>query len=428
MSPILKRVSTTTFAALEVPNYRLYLAGQATSLCGTWMQMAAQSWLVLQLTHSATALGLVVALQTLPVLILGPYGGVVADRVDKRKAMITFQALMGIQALILGVLTVTHSVRLWEIGVLAFILGLNNTFENPARQSFMLELVGPDHLRNAVSLNSTMVNVARVVGPGIAGLLIALVGSGWCFLINAVTFIAVINSLTRMDMSALNPVVPMTRAKGQLRDGLRYVRHEPRLALPLVMAAVVGCLAYEFQVTLPFMAAHGLHVGSAGFGFMTAAMGVGAVAGGLALATRGKIGSMPLILAALAFGITMVLAALAPSLGLELVALALVGAASVTFMSQTNATLQLRAAPEMRGRVMALWFVSFQGSTPIGGPIVGAVMASYGARAGLGLGAIACLAVAAGGAMALRTLRANRDLAAAAADVTPPPAEVVAAQ
>jgi MFS family permease len=425
MSPILKRVSTTTFAALEVPNYRLYLAGQATSLCGTWMQMAAQSWLVLQLTHSATALGLVVALQTLPVLILGPYGGVVADRVDKRKAMITFQALMGIQALILGLLTVTHSVRLWEIGVLAFILGLNNTFENPARQSFMLELVGPDHLRNAVSLNSTMVNVARVVGPGIAGLLIALVGSGWCFLINAVTFIAVINSLTRMDMSALNPVVPMTRAKGQLRDGLRYVRHEPRLALPLVMAAVVGCLAYEFQVTLPFMAAHGLHVGSAGFGFMTAAMGVGAVAGGLALATRGKIGSMPLILAALAFGITMVLAALAPTLGLELLALALVGAASVTFMSQTNATLQLRAAPEMRGRVMALWFVSFQGSTPIGGPIVGAVMASYGARAGLGLGAIACLAVAAGGAMALRSLRASRDLAAAA-DVTPPP-EVVAA-
>jgi len=388
MSPVLKRVSSTT--------------------------------LVLKLTNSATALGLIVALQTLPVLILGPYGGVVADRVNKRKAMITLQAMMGIQALILGVLTVTHSVHLWEIGVLAFVLGLNNAFENPARQSFMMELVGPEHLRNAVSLNSTMVNVARVVGPGIAGLMIAAVGTGWCFLINAVSFVAVIYSLTSMDMSALNPVTPTPRAKGQLRDGLRYVRGEPRLALPLVMAAVVGCLAYEFQVSLPYMASHGLHVGSAGFGFMTAAMGAGAVVGGLAVATRGKIGSMPLILAAVAFGIAMVLAALAPNLALELVALALVGSASVAFMSQTNATLQLRAAPEMRGRVMALWFVSFQGSTPIGGPIVGAVMAGYGARAGLGLGAIACLAVAAGGAMALRTLRANGELAPAAEVPAPP--------
>jgi MFS family permease len=421
MRPLLKRVSNTTFAALEVPNFRLYLGGQATSLCGTWMQMAAQSWLVLKLTNSATTLGLIVALQTLPVLLLGPYGGVVADRVNKRKAMITLQAMMGLQALTLGLLTVTHSVHVWEIGVLALVLGLNNAFENPARQSFMLELVGAEHLRNAVSLNSTMVNVARVVGPGIGGLLIAAVGTGWCFLINAVTFIAVINSLTRMDKSALSPVKPALRAKGQLRDGLRYVRGEPRLALPLAMAAVVGCFAYEFQVSLPYMASHGLHVGSAGFGFMTAAMGAGAVVGGLAVATRGKIGSMPVILAAIGFGVTMALAALAPNLALELVALALVGAASVAFMSQTNATLQLRAAPEMRGRVMALWFVSFQGSTPIGGPLVGAVMAGFGARSGLGVGAVACLAVAAGGAMTLRTLRANRAIRdlAAAADVPP---------
>jgi MFS family permease len=428
MSPLIKRVSRTTFAALEVPNYRLYLGGQATSLAGTWMQMAAQSWLVLTLTHSATTLGLIVALQTLPVLILGPYGGVVADRVNKRKAMIVLQSMMGLQALILGVLTVTHLVQVWEIGVLAFILGLNNAFENPARQSFMMELVGPDHLRNAVSLNSTMVNVARVVGPAIGGLLIAAVGSGWCFLINAVSFIAVISSLTRMDISALSPVTPAPRAKGQLGQGLRYVRHEPRLALPLAMAALVGCLAYEFQVSLPYMASHGLHVGSAGFGFMTASMGAGAVVGGLVVATRGKIGSLPLILAAVAFGIFMACAALAPDLVLELIALAFVGAASVAFMSQTNATLQLRAQPEMRGRVMALWFVSFQGSTPIGGPIVGAVMAAYGARAGLGLGAGACLVVAAVGAIALRSLQARaRAVAATSAEVTPP-ADVLAAQ
>ena len=407
MSPGIRRVSRTTFAALSVPNYRLYIGGQSLSLTGTWMQMAAQSWLVLTLTHSATDLGVVVALQTLPVLILGPYGGVVADRVNKRKAMITLQAMMGLQALTLGLLTVTHSVHLWEIGVLALILGLNNCFENPARQSFMLELVGAEHLRNAVSLNSTMVNMARVVGPGIGGLLIAGVGTGWCFLINALSFAAVIRSLTRMDTSALNPVTPTGRAKGQLRDGLRYVRREPRLALPLAMAAVVGCLAYEFQVSLPYMASHGLHVGSAGYGFMNAAMGAGAVAGGLAMAARGKTGSHAMIVAAVVYGISMALSAVAPDLALELLALALVGAAGVTFMSQSNATLQLRAAPEMRGRVMALWFVSFQGSTPIGGPIVGAVMASYGARSGLGLGAVACFVVAAAGAATLRNLRSR---------------------
>jgi MFS family permease len=426
MSPAIRRISRTTFAALAVPNYRLYLAGQSTSLVGTWMQMAAQSWLVLTLTHSATDLGLIVALQTLPVLILGPYGGVIADRVNKRRAMIGLQAMMGVQALALGLLTVTHSVHVWEIGALAFILGLNNTFENPARQSFMLELVGPEHLRNAVSLNSTMVNVARVVGPGIGGLMIAAVGTGWCFLINAVSFIAVIHSLTRMDTSALAPVTPTPRAKGQLRDGLRYVRHEPGLALPLAMAAVVGCLAYEFQVSLPYMAAHGLHVGSAGYGFMTAAMGVGAVIGGLTMAARGKIGSHVLIIAALGYGASMTLSAIAPDLVLELLALALVGGAGVAFMSMTNATLQMRAAPEMRGRVMALWFVSFQGSTPIGGPIVGAVMAGYGARAGLGIGALACFVVAAAGAIALRNLRARVAEPEAPVDVVPP-AEVIAA-
>jgi MFS family permease len=427
VSPAFRRGARATFAALEVPNYRLYLEGQSLSLVGTWMQMAAQSWLVLTLTHSATALGLIVALQTLPVLILGPYGGVIADRVDKRRAMIALQALMGLQALVLGLLTVTHSVRLWEIGVLAFILGLNNTFENPARQSFMLELVGPDHLRNAVGLNSTMVNVARVVGPGIGGLMIAAVGSGWCFLINAVSFIFVINSLTRMDTTALAPVTPTPRAKGQLREGFRYVRHEPRLALPLAMAAVVGCLAYEFQVSLPYMASHGLHVGSAGFGFMTAAMGLGAVIGGLAIAARGKTGSYAMIIAATGYGVSMALSAVAPNLLLELLALTLVGGAGVAFMSQANATLQLRSAPEMRGRVMALWFVSFQGSTPIGGPIVGAVMAAYGARAGLGIGAVACLAVAVAGAFTLRSLRARAELAVPPVDVMPPPNDVIAA-
>ncbi len=393
-----------TFAALSVPNYRRYYGGQAVSLIGTWMQMTAQAWLVLTLTHSSTTLGVVVALQTLPVLLLGPYGGVIADRVDKRRMMIALQSAMGVQALILGLLTVTGVVTVWEIGILAVLLGLNNAFENPARQSFMMELVGPDHLRNAVSLNSVLVNVARTIGPAVAGILIATVGDGVCFLANAASFVAVVFSLTTMDAAALSPSPPAPRARGQLREGLRYVRRTPMLGVPLAMMALAGCLTYEFQVSLPVMADHGLHVGAAGFGFMTAAMGVGAVAGGLLVAARGRTGLRPLVIAAFGLGAAVGLAALAPALPLELVALALAGAGSIAFMSTGNSTLQLNAAPDMRGRVMSLWFVAFQGSTPIGGPVVGATMAALGPRAGLGLAAVTAVLVAGGGLLALRRL------------------------
>jgi MFS family permease len=399
------RAGRVTFAALSVRNYRRYYGGQAVSLIGTWMQMTAQSWLVLSLTHSGAALGAVVALQTLPVLLLAPYGGVIADRLDKRQLMIALQSAMGIQALVLGLLTVTGLVRVWQIGLLAALLGLNNAFENPARQSFMLEMVGPDHLRNAVSLNSVLVNVARAVGPAVAGLLIATVSDGVCFLINAGSFVAVIGSLATMDQGALNPTPPAPRARGQLREGLRYVRSTPALAVPLLMMAAVGCLTYEFQVSLPVMASRGLHAGATGFGFMTAAMGIGAVVGGLLVAARGTTGTRPLVFAASAFGLAMAMAALAPSLSFELFALGLAGGASISFMATGNSTLQLNAAPAMRGRVMSLWFVAFQGSTPIGGPIVGGVMELFGARAGLGLGAITCFVVALCGYAALRATR-----------------------
>jgi MFS family permease len=397
-----------TFAAFTIPNYRRYYRGQSISLIGTWMQMTAQSWLVLTLTHSSTWLGVIVALQTLPVLVLGPYGGVIADRVDKRKLMIALQSAMGVQALVLGVLTVTGAVTVAEIGLLAALLGLNNAFENPARQSFMMELVGPEHLRNAVSLNSVLVNAARSIGPAVAGILIATVGDGVSFLVNAASFVAVVVSLVTMDRTALTPTQPTPRARGQLREGLRYVRSTPALAVPLVMMGIAGCLTYEFQVSLPVMASRGLNVGPTGFGFMTAAMGIGAVAGGLLVAARGKTGLRPLVLSAGGFAAAMALAAAAPDLALELVALALAGAASLTFMSTGNSTLQLNAAPEMRGRVMSLWFVAFQGSTPIGGPIVGAVMAVAGPRAGLGLGAITVLVVALGGLIAMRRLPGAR--------------------
>jgi MFS family permease len=403
-----RQTGGTTFAAFSVPNFRRYYSGQSISLIGTWMQMTAQAWLVLKLTHSSTALGGIVALQTLPVLLLAPYGGVIADRVDKRKLMIGLQTMMGLQALALGVLTVTGEIQVWQIGVLAAILGVNNAFENPSRQSFMLEMVGPEHLRNAVSLNSVLVNVARTVGPAVAGILIATVGDGVCFLVNAASFVFVVGSLATLKVSALNPSKPAARAPGQLREGLRYVRSKRELLIPLVMMGVVGCLTYEFQVTLPVMASRGLHAGPAGFGFMTAAMGVGAVIGGLLVAHRGKTGIRPLTIASAGFGVTVALAALAPSLPVELVALAIVGGASISFMATGNSTLQLQADPSMRGRVMSLWFVAFQGSTPIGGPIVGWAMAVLGARAGLGLGAIAALAVAGIGLLALQPRRERR--------------------
>jgi MFS family permease len=400
----LRAAGRMTFAAMVVPNYRRYVSGQSVSLVGTWMQMIAQSWLVLTLTHSSIALGAIVAAQTLPVLVLGPYGGVIADRVDKRRLMVALQALMGVQALVLGVLTITGAIRFWEICVLAGLLGLNNAFENPSRQSFILELVGPEHLRNAVSLNSVLVNVARAVGPAVAGVLIATVGIGVCFLVNAASFVAVVASLLTMDRTQLNPSTPTPRQRGQLREGLSYVRHSPDLAVPLVMMGLAGMLAYEFPVTLPVIDHTSLHGGAAAYGLMTTAMGIGAVVGGLFTAARGRTGIRPLSIAAVAFGAMVVLASLAPDMPLEFVALAGAGAGSVSFMAIGNSTLQLGAAPEMRGRVMSLWFVAFQGSTPIGGPLIGWVIAAAGARVGLGLGGVTLLAVAAFGALVLRRL------------------------
>lgn len=243
-----------TFAALSVPNYRRYFAGQAVSMIGTWMQATAQSWLVLTLTHASTALGIVVALQTLPLLLLAPYGGVIADRLDKRKLMIALQGAMGIQAMILGLLTVTGSARVWEVGALAALLGINTAFQNPAEQSFTLELVGAEHLRNAVTLNGVLVNVARAVGPAAAGILLATVGAGVCFLFNAISVTAVIASLATLDRSALKPTPATPRTRGQFRQGLRYVRSTASLAVPLLMMAAVGSLTYEFQISLPVMA------------------------------------------------------------------------------------------------------------------------------------------------------------------------------
>lgn len=413
--------SRQTFAALANRNYRLFFSGQAISLIGTWMQTVAQSWLVLQLTGSATALGVVVALQMLPVLLLGPYGGVVADRADKRRLMMALQAMMSLLALTLGLLTVTGAVRLWEVYLLAVLLGLNTCFENPARQAFVLEMVGPADLRNAISLNSVLANVARAVGPAIAGLIIATGGLGICFLLNALSFVAVITSLAVLNTDALRPAPLASRTPGQLRAGLRHVRHTPELAVPLAMMGLIGCLAYEFQVVLPVVAKDTFGGGPQVFGFMTAAMGLGAVAGGLWVAARGRVGIRSLVNSAAVFGIVIAAAAAAPTLPLELVALTLVGAASVGFLSKGNSSLQLASSPSMRGRVMALWGVAFLGSTPIGGPIAGTVSEHFGGRAGLMLGAGACLLAAGCGALVLR----RREPATQPSEAATQPSEAV---
>jgi len=387
----------TTFSSLSVPNYRLYFTGQSISLAGTWMQMTAQSWLVLVLTHSSTKLGLVVALQTLPVLLLGPYGGVVADRVDKRKLMIVLQIAMGCQALALGLLTVFGVVRFWEVCLLAVILGLNNAFENSARQAFVREMVGRTELRNAITLNSVTVNAARAVGPAIGGVLIATVGVGVCFLVNAASFIAVVTSLIIMNTAALRPSPPAPRARGQLREGLRYAARTPDIAIPLAMMSLVGLLAYEFQVSIPVLARQTFHGGSEAYGFLTAAMGIGAVIGGLFTAARGRTGLRSMIIAGTGFGVAIIVCAVAPVIGLAYAAMLFVGWASVSFIAIGNSTIQLASDPSMRGRAIALWQVAFQGTTPIGGPLVGWIIAIANPRIGLAVGGASCLAAAAGG-------------------------------
>lgn len=397
-----------TFAALGEPNYRRYFAGQAVSLTGTWMQAVAQSWLVLQLTHSATWLGLVAAAQFLPVLLFAPYGGVLADRIDKRRLLVATQAAFGAQAVTLGVLTLTGAVRLWMVVVLALLFGLTSAADNPARQAFASEMVPVHQVRNAVTLNSILVNSARAVGPAMAGVLIGTLGTGACFLVNAGTYAAVMGALLTMNRSALRPAPTTPRAPGQLREGLRYVRDTPGLLVPLVMLSMVGMLAYEFSVVLPVFAHRTFDGGAGTYALIVSAMGAGAVAGGLLTANRSATGVAPLARAAVAFGITIALAAAAPTLALEVIALAAVGAASITFLATGNSTLQLESDPRFRGRVMALWSVAFLGSTPLGGPVIGAVADWAGPRAALGVGAAACIAAGLLGMAARRRMPGHR--------------------
>jgi MFS family permease len=375
---------------------------------GTWMQRFAQSWLVYELTHNATIVGVVVALQALPTLVIGPYCGVLADRFDKRALLIALHAFMGVLALILGLLTVTDVVQLWEVFVLALLLGVGEAAENPPRQVFIFEMVGADQLPNAVGLNSVLNNIARAAGPAIGAVLVATVGLGTCFLVNAASFAGVITSLVMVSRAELHPAPLAARARGQLRAGLSYVRRSPSLWVPLAMMTLVGGLAWEFQTTLPPMATE-LHGGATAYGLMTAAQGIGAIAGGLLVAAMRRSGVRALVTSAVAFGGAMTLMTFAPNLTTGLVFMVVVGMAATSYSSTGNSTVQLNADPHMRGRVMSLWAVAFQGSTPIGGPLAGFVAHSAGPRAALAMGAAACFGAAGLGALALgRRDRASR--------------------
>lgn len=397
-----------TFSSLRVRNYRYYFAGQSISLVGTWMQSIAQSWLVYSWTHSGVDVGLIVALQTLPILLLGPLGGTLADRFGKYRMLFYTQALAGVQAMVLAVLDLTGQLQIWELYTMAVVLGLINMVDNPTRQTFVGEMVGRDELPNAVTLNSVMVNVARAIGPAVAGVLIATVGSGWCFLVNGASFVCVLISLKAMHTDELFPAPRAARLRGQLREGFRYVGRTPIVRDSLVMMGLIGCLTYEFQTTLPLMAGGTFHGDSRTYGFLTACMGAGAVVGGLIAAGRRRGSPTRLVTTAAVFGVSVLAAALAPSLVTEQLVLLAVGACSVTFLALGNSTLQLEADPSMRGRVMSLWSVAFLGSTPIGGPLVGFVGGALGARFGLGLGGIAALAAAAYGWRSLVARRVAR--------------------
>jgi MFS family permease len=379
-----------TFRSLSVRNYRLFFIGQLVSNTGTWMQSVAQAWLVLRLTGSGVDLGIVVALQFLPVLLLGVWGGVIADRVDKRRALLVTQASMAVVAGLLALVTALGVVTLGMVYVAAVLLGLTAVVDTPVRQAFVSELVGPAEVANGVALNSAMFNAARVVGPAVAAALIVAVGIWPAFAFNAVSFGAVLVALAMMRPDELFLAARVAPEKGQVRAGLRYVRQSEALFSTLVLVAVVGTFALNFTITMPLMARYAFGSGAGAFGLLTSAMGAGSMVGALVAAARSRPTLRLLVGASVAFGVLMLVAAGAPSLGFELAVMPFFGAASIIFMATANSILQLGSSPEMRGRVMALYVLVFLGSTPIGGPFVGWVAQMWGPRASVALGGVSC--------------------------------------
>ena len=390
----LRAAARQTFHSLRVRNYRLYFVAQLISVSGTWMQSVAQAWLVLRLTGSGVDLGIVVGLQFLPMLLFGPVGGLVADRLNKRTLLFATQTAGGLLALALGVLVVSHQVELWQVYLLAALLGVANLFDNPARQTFVMEMVGRDDLPNAVSLNTVVMNASRVVGPAIGGVVITIFGLGMCFFVNAASYGAVILGLSMMRTVDLHPTEQVARAKGQIRAGFRYVWATPSLRNTLLAVALIGIFAYNFTVTLALLAKTTFHGGAGTYSLLISCMSIGAVIGGLIAAHRARPTPRLLQVLALIFGGLIGAVALAPSLATASVLIVFMGAASIGFVATANATLQLGSAPAMRGRVMALYAMAFLGTTPIGAPLVGAIAQWTSPRVALLTGAVATLLAA----------------------------------
>ena len=384
-----------SFDSLQVPNYRRYFTGQVVSLSGNWMQTVAEVWLILSLTDSGFAVGITTALQFLPILLVGAWGGALADRFSKRRLMLATQALMMLPPLILVAVTASGAVQPWMVFGLVFIRGTLIAIDNPARQAFVMEIVGKDRIVNAVSLNSVIVHTARVAGPAVAGILIATIGVAPCFALNAATFLVMIWALWSMDGHRINVAARSPRDDRGVMNAVRYVRATPELGVPLMLMAIVGTLGLNFHVVLPLLAKLTFAGGATSYAVLVSAMGVGSVIGALITGARGQTGLDVIAFSALSFGTLAGLAAFMPSMATEIPVLALLGAAAVTFAAAINSTLQLVVTPEMRGRVMALYTVVFLGSTPIGGPLVGWISETYDPRYALAMAAFSGLLAAA---------------------------------
>lgn len=394
-----------TFDSLTIYNYRMYFFGQAISMSGQWMINVAQGLLVLMLTGSGTQLGLVTALQMLPVLFLGAVGGVIVDRYPKRKILYITQSAQLAIGLALGILIITGEIQLWMVFATALLNGLIKVMDNPTRQTFVREMVGSDHLTNAVSLNSMTMNLARVLGPALAGLLAATVGLGMCFIIGGLAYLGVLLQLARMRPEELKPAPISQRTKGQLSAGWNYVRNEPAVRNVLIMMAIIGTFTYEFSVVLPLLAEFTFNNGASGYAALMSAMGVGAVAGGLFTAGRRLRKGRMLAISAAMFGGTVILVSIAPTFKIAVIAMVVVGFFNINFTSLANVTVQLNSRPDMQGRVMSFWSMALLGTTPIGGPIMGYIGEHAGARTALLIGGLAAL-VAAG--IGLLTARAQQ--------------------
>jgi len=381
------------YAAFSVPNFRRFAIGQSVSLVGSWTETVGQALLVLRLTDSAVLLGLATAARYLPVLLLTPYAGVIVDRRDKRRLLLATQASLACLSLLLGLLVATGVAGLGAVFAIALCFGVLTAIDNPARQAFIPEMVGHDLLRNAVTLNSTMVNVGRAVGPLVAAGLVAGVGLSWCFLLNAASFTAVLIALATMNRSALHPAHREAPGHGQLREGLRYARTVPEILAPVAMMALIGTLTYEFEVSLPLLARGPLAGGETAISLLLGAFGAGSVIGGLLLTRHPTTGVPSLVHAAWVYAGAMAVVAISPTLWTAIVALLVVGAASITFLTTGNSTVQLAADPAYRGRATALWSTAFVGSTPIGATLIG-LIASADPRAAIATGAAACAAAA----------------------------------